>query len=191
MRWFPLLLLLPLTACDPCADADAAAASVELGGGENAFSPVADGDSMPAEFGNQGGEHVWAAVRTMGLATSPPPGPGGLGDAHPEIELTLEHPEARYGDFGPTRFQLRDTGGGSGEGWGLTVVLWLDPWEDAWAFPAGFDPSADNPDWGAAWDHAANILATEESTLAVRVTDRCGITVEDERSVFVSGFGGT
>jgi|GEM_PF-1438690 len=187
-----LLLLLPfaLAACNECSELAELAATVELGTGETSFGSVTDGDTLTAEWGTQGGMHVWTAVRTTGLATSPPPGPGGLGDAHPEVEVALTRPEGSVASFGPSRFQLRSANGG-GEAVGLTVQFFVSAWDQPWLFPDDFDPdNAQGDDWDDAWAHAGEDLATQESTLTARVTDRCGVEVEDTRSILVAGFTG-
>lgn len=63
-------MLLLLLACDPltpCERAALVSPSLEIGVGEEVFSPLSEGDTLPLEYGSQGGQHVWIALRAHGL----------------------------------------------------------------------------------------------------------------------------
>jgi hypothetical protein len=60
-----VLVLVLLCGCGgPDLESDPA---IELGTGEVEFVPLADGDPVPLTFGLQGGQHVWGALRVVGI----------------------------------------------------------------------------------------------------------------------------
>lgn len=137
----------------------AADAYVEVGTGNTVFEAVTDGQVVPYVQGPQGGWHVWGSLRM-----------GGLIPGDPEDVSSTDNPIVTF----KVQVDGADVGG-------------FD------ALPRGFSPSGD------AFERVGDtlILQITESAqlegsaavLTATVTDTCGTTVEDARSVALT-FGG-
>lgn len=139
--------------------AGAADAYLEVGTGNTAFEAVSDGQVVPYVQGPQGGWHVWGSLRM-----------GGLIPGDPEDVSNADNPLVT--------FHVQVDGADVG---GFDVL------------PRGFAPNGDG------YERVGDTLILQitdsaelegsAAVLTAVVTDACGATVEDERSVSLT-FGG-
>ncbi|HJN75013.1 MAG TPA: hypothetical protein QGF58_13885 [Myxococcota bacterium] len=154
-------LLAPLlVACgpkDPCEKAAEYEPSIELGVGEDDFSPVEDGDVLWAESGPQGGEHVWISLRSSGLEPGTWPQ---LLQGDPGPDIYLEYVDlAGTETLGTLETYERPFRGDaeSAQLMGERLLIWSWP--------------EDDDGWGR---------TTSEGILYLTAEDSCGNVVEDE-----------
>ncbi|NOY91707.1 MAG: hypothetical protein GXP55_10950 [Deltaproteobacteria bacterium] len=158
------LSLFGLTACSgggggPPTDACEAAAtetpSATLGMGSTIYAPLSDGDDVDINQGAQGGFHVWGTVRVTGLY------PGvrdrRMDPSNPDVVFQVATMDGTIvGDTGSIVRPLKVRSDGQVELVGEIVPLMIGSTDD---------------------------LAFQTVTLSVSITDFCGTTVMDSRSV--------
>lgn len=176
------LLALLFAGCDdPCSSEEDR--SVEVGTGEESFTPVEDGDVLPLAFGGQGGQHLWGAVRVNGVALHAP-----TSADPPTVSFGLEHPEGTVARWEPTRLRIpvgRDSLAG------VTVILdGPSPAGTPFLYPDDFDTDLDPWPSEEEWAEAQETMDAELAgglELWTQVVDRCGFVMEDSVEIGVSG----
>jgi len=159
------LALLTLSGCpdggpngpppDACAVAAMETPSANLGMGATLFADLADGDDVEIHQGAQGGFHVWGTVRVAGLY---PGDRDHRGDpSNPDVVFQVTTMDGTVvGDTGSLLRALKVRSDGQVELVGEIVPLMIGSTDD---------------------------LAFQQVTLSVAITDFCGTTVMDSRSV--------
>jgi len=154
--------------------------TLEVGTGAEDFASITDGQVLPAVYGLQGGQHVWVGLRLGGLVAR-------VGGSTPATqELRLEWGDYVLAEAGPVGLSLPQSGGSEFAGYTL-ILNYLDYETYPDLYPADFDGSADTNEEYDAIQESFDAQLAEGVRLWARVTDRCGVSAEDEVMVGVSG----
>ena len=175
--------------CDALAEEGA---TLEVGGGLDAFTMLEPGALMEQGWGSQGGNHVWVSLRTTGIFEgSPwredpfacPPGMMGGGgecgpqasDDSPRVWLDLSHEGMSVAGLGgEVGAMIRLEGG---EALGLTAILESDYSAHFW------EGVEDVPEDVL---ERATLVDEAELLLTATVEDACGTTVTTEEVVRIN-----
>jgi hypothetical protein len=157
-----------LTGCaDPsnCSALDPADARLELGEGQDHFSPLDPGTTMEVERGNQGGQHIWVAVRAEGIAPGSETLWDGLSnDDLPEVEAVVTGPDGVISaDNRRPRVLARGERGEYLLLQNMVVIRHFAELPDNWAELDYAEVEAD--------------MEEVDHDLTVRIEDVCGVTV--------------
>lgn len=119
----PALLLLSGCASVTCEDAERISPVLEVGVGEELWTPVSEGDEIYMVEGPQGGYHVFVGVRTEGVV---PGVRAARGPVPPEIRYELVDDAGRSVGEGERSWPLR---GDEEEALAVGDLLVVDIWE--------------------------------------------------------------
>ena len=158
--------------------------TVEVGTGEDEFTPLGPGDVLTAVNGAQGGQHVWGAVRTHNLH----PGSGSVED--PETTFEIADADGVIATSGRVTMGLHSLGDGDAEQSGYFVFPQVDYNSTPWLYPPDYDPAATG--YEGSYDaslHAQMELETRTFVLSAIVEDGCGRSARGEAMVRLQGVG--
>lgn len=179
--------------CEPsCEKLAEQTPSVEIGTGENQFSPIEDGDQVTLAWGNQGGQHIWSALRVYGVHRGAPFGTDENSKAsRPNVQFSLTSDAGMLSSYDNQSQQLKHVPGGGAELTGAVAIIRLNPYETPDFFPEDFDPEGwetwEEGEQEAAWEYAFDLIEGAEWTFALTLTDSCGTELNDARTILLEG----
>ncbi|MEE2830631.1 MAG: hypothetical protein VX498_15695 [Myxococcota bacterium] len=183
-------LLSALSGCeDSCDELEGEEHWLEAGTGDQNFEALSEGQSVTAAWGSQGGQHVWGSLRAGGVHRGPLIRTPNNFESQPEITFALESEELLLGQFGPSNQTVFRRPDGSAEFVGGTVFIMMNPWDTSELFPEGYNPDTvvEEEERVLAWAYAIEQLEARDWLLTASLTDRCGNTVTDQRTLKLNG----